>query len=93
MVKHQIPSTCFRRSGSRLREARASAGVGRSRRQAKFQTNPNDRNPKSQMNRFGYLDIWIWNLFGIWSLRLGISNHNSFLVPAAVAAEMAKGIQ
>jgi hypothetical protein len=59
----------------------------------KFQTNPNDRNSKSQTNRFGYLNIWIWNLFGIWSLGFGISNQNTFLVQAAVATEMAEGFQ
>ena len=32
---HMLRRACLRRSGSRLREARASAGVGRSRRQAK----------------------------------------------------------
>jgi hypothetical protein len=31
---HVLRRACLRRSGSRLREARASAGVGRSRRQA-----------------------------------------------------------
>jgi hypothetical protein len=36
----EIRATCLRRSGSRLREAPASAGVGRSRRQAEVAPTP-----------------------------------------------------
>jgi len=39
----------------------------------KFQTNPNNQNSNDQnMEKFGYLIIGIWNLFGIWYLVLGI---------------------
>jgi hypothetical protein len=46
---------------------------------------------KFQTNCFVYLDIWVWSLFGIWSLGFGISNDNSFLVPAILAIETAEG--
>jgi hypothetical protein len=40
---------------------------------------------------FGYLHIWIWNLFGIWSLGFGILNYGGFLVPAIHSIKMAEG--
>ena len=58
--KHQIPNTCLRRSGSRLREAGASAGAGRSRRQAKFQINSDHTNSKQNLSGHLKLDIGVY---------------------------------
>jgi hypothetical protein len=55
--------------GSRFRGVRPKHQIP----STKFQTSSNVQNPKSQTRQFGSLELEVWNLFGIWNLKFGIS--------------------